>query len=191
MDSEHREEVIECLIKHGADVNFPGKSENIDDTRPLHLAAMWGYDTTVKLLLYHGADASLRDSNGFSPVDYASVFDNYLCIGLLLKYGCLTAEAEAWSAIMDSSYGESIADSSLDERFTTALDLGGDDTRRDRSAQGIQGNILDSLYENEEYDPLDAVREDEIDLEMENRLLRLELKKLGRNPGPITATTKK
>lgn len=78
LDSEHRESIIELLIEYRADLNCSGISENTEDVRPLHLAAMWGYDLTVKLLLYHGADASLRDSGGLSPIDYASIFDNYL-----------------------------------------------------------------------------------------------------------------
>lgn len=204
LDSEFREEVIELLMELHADVNCPGRSESVNDIRPLHMAAMWGYDLTVKLLLYHEADASLRDSKGLSPVDYASIFDNYSCISILLRYGCLNSTASAWSAIMDSSLGESTTeagadadadadDNSFDERlFTTALDLGGDDKepRRDRLSVR-QENLLDSLYEDEEYDPLDLVREDELDLEMENRRLRFELKRLGRNPGPITGTTKR
>lgn len=200
LDSEYREEVIELLIDLHADVNCPGKSETVSDIRPLHLAAMWGYDSTVKLLLYHEADASLRDSKSLSPVDYASIFDNYTCISILLRYGSLNSSTSAWSAIMDSSLGESTTEGgvdadndSFDERlFTTALDLGGDDKESVRERPSTrQENLLGSLYEDEEYDPLDLVREDEIDLEMENRKLRFELKRLGRNPGPITGTTKR
>lgn len=191
LDSEYREEIIELLIRLRADVNCPGKSETVEDITPLHLAAMWGYDLTVKLLLYHGADASLRDSKRLSPVDYASIFDNYICISLLLRYGSLNSTASAWSAIIDSSLGESNEEDSFDERlFTTALDLGGDTTFRERPSIS-HANLLDSLCEDEDYDPLDSVREEEIDLEMENRRLRQELKKLGRNPGPITGTTKR
>lgn len=103
LDSEHREDIIELLIESRADVNRRGKSENVGGVRPLHLAAMWGYDLTVKLLLYHGADASLRDENNLSPVDYATISENYLCISLLLRYGRLNATAQAWSEIMNSS----------------------------------------------------------------------------------------
>lgn len=215
LDSEHREHVIELLIKFRADLNCPGKSENVDDIRPLHLAAMWGYDLTVKLLLFHGADASLRDVNNLSPVDYATLFDNYLCISLLLRYGSLNSTASAWSAIMDSSLGESNVDTSLDDcLYTTALELGGganvnfgdgggDSDRKDRSIYHSVCFFDDTDHENgddedrdhndddHDHDPLDDIRNEDIDLGMDNQRLRLELIRLGRTPGPITDTTKR
>lgn len=206
--SEHRESVIELLIEYRADLNCPGKSENTQNVRPIHLAAMWGYDLTVKLLLYHGADASLRDSNGLSAVDYASIFDNYLCISLLLRYGSLNSTTSAWSAIMDSSLGEANdADtSSIDETclYMTALDLGGDvTTNRDQTIQS-EKLFLDAIIDHriareearnrlheEDHDPLDDIKDEDIDLNIDPKRLRTELLKLGRRAGPITDTTKK
>jgi len=188
LDSDHREQIIELLIQSRADLNCPGKSENIDDVRPLHLAAMWGYDLTVKLLLYHGADASLRDSNGLSPVDYASIFDNYLCISLLLRYGSLNSTASAWSAIMDSSIGDSNADSSFENcLYTTALEIDGNG-RPDGSIR--ESNFLETSQD-DDLDPLDVIKDDEINMKMDNTNMRMELKRLGCNPGPITDTTKR
>lgn len=187
LDSENRDSVIELLIQQRANLNCPGRSDDVDDVTPLHLVAMWGYDMTLKLLLYHGADASLRDSNNLSPVDYASIFDNYLCISLLLRYGSLNSTASAWSAIMDSSLGESNEDSSLDEHQLTAiLELGGDDNR------SITFNdLLETDQDDDDYFPLDSITEEEIDLKIDNLRLRQELRKLGRNPGPITENTKR
>lgn len=194
LDSEYRDEILELLIDLRADLNCPGRSDNTSDVRALHLAAMWGYDITVKLLLYHGADASLRDSNGLSPVDYASIFDNYLCISLLLRYGSLNSTASAWSAIMDSSLEESIADSSFENcLYTTALDFGGDENK-EKSICHQPYNLFDhneNHIADDEYDPLDSIREEDVDFNMDNHRLRVELKRLGRNPGPITGTTKK
>lgn len=190
LDSDHREGLIELLIQHHVDLNCPGKSENIKDIRPLHLAAMWGYDTTVKLLLYHGADASLRDSNGLSPVDYASIFDNYLCIALLLKYGSLNSTATAWSAIMDSSLGESNKDSSFDnDTYITALDPSGDVSSH-HSFHSLFDNS-DQEDNDSDFDPLDKVDDRDVDLNIEKSKLRMELTRLGRKPGPITDTTKR
>lgn len=192
LDCEYREEVIEFLIEHRADLNRCGRSDGISDIRPLHLASMWGYDLTVKLLLFHGADASLRDSKGLSPVDYASIFDNYLCISLLLRYGSLNSTASAWSAIMDSSLGESTADTSFENYlYTTALELaGGDESKLEQSILCDNNNVFGSI-DDDDYDPLDHVKDEEIDLRMDRNKLRCELKRLGRNPGPITETTKK
>lgn len=193
LDSEHREEIIELLIDLRADLNCPGRSENVSDVRPLHLAAMWGYDMAVKLLLYHGADASLRDTSGLSPIDYASIFDNYLCISLLLRYGSLNSTASAWSAIMDSSYGESNADSSFENIFyTTAIDVGSETSGDHGNKTMDRSNYFELLEEDDEdYDPLDAVKEEDIDMGMENRRLRLELQVHGHSAGPITDTTKR
>lgn len=190
LDSEHREDIIEFLINLRADLNCPGISDNIRDVRPIHLSAMWGYDVSVKLLLYHGADASLRDSNGLSPIDYASIFDNYLCISILLQYGSLNATASAWSAIMDNSLGESNTNTSFDDyHYTTALEPAGDEFRNlSISRKNVFNNDED---EDNLSDPLEAVKDDDIDLNMDNNRLRLELKRLGRNPGPITGTTKR
>lgn len=100
LDSKYREAVIELLIARGADLNWPGKSDGVENIRALHIASMWGYDETVKLFIFSGADASLRDYNGLSPVDYASVFDNHECISLLLRYGCLNSTASAWDTVL-------------------------------------------------------------------------------------------
>lgn len=195
LDSEHREEVIELLIDLKADLNCPGKSENVGDIRALHLSAMWGYDMTVKLLLYHGADASLRDTSGLSSIDYASIFDNYLCISILLRYGSLNSTASAWSAIMDSSYGESNADSSFEHFLDIASPdagpnngFGGD---RARNTTMDQSNFFDIGQDEDDYDPWDEIKDEDLDLRMANDRLRLELRRLGHCPGPITGTTKK
>ena len=206
LDSEHRESIIELLIEYRADLNCSGISENTEDVRPLHLAAMWGYDLTVKLLLYHGADASLRDSGGLSPIDYASIFDNYLCISLLLRYGSLNSTAAAWSAIMDSSVGESNADSSFENcLYMTALDLGvnnisgdgGNDAETNTDKMSHLSSILSDIEHiknprfDDDYDPLEDVNEDDVDFDIDDRRLRFELRRLGRHAGPITQTTKR
>lgn len=200
IESDHRETILELLLEYRADLNYPARSEGINDVRALHIAAMWGYDLTIKLLLYHGADASLRDSKGMSPIDYASVYDNYLCISLLLRYGSLNSTAAAWSAIMDSSLGESNADSSFENcLYYTALDYDGDRTVRDDRRDFLENidknshitSILSDLDEEDDYDPLDSITENDIDLNIDNHRLRTELRRLGRHAGPITDTTKR
>lgn len=193
LDSKHRENIIDLLVQRHVDLNCPGKSEKTNDVRALHLAAMWGYDVTVKLLLYHGADAALRDSNGLSAIDYASIFDNYLCISLLLRYGSLNSTAAAWSAIMDSSLGESNADSSFENCFyLTSLDLNADgDGTRTGDKSPFLGSTLSDIEEDEDCDPLDRIKDEDIDLNIDNQKLRIELRRLGRQAGPITRTTKK
>lgn len=185
--------MIELLIERKADLNYPAISDASKDVRAIHIASMWGYELTIKILIYHGADVSLRDSNGLSPVDYATIFDNYICVSFLLRFGSLNSTAKAWNAVMDSSLCESNADSSFEEcLYLTALDIGGDDDKRDKSNTS---SLLDHSNENEandsDYDPLDSIRDEDIDMNIDNRRLRNDLRRLGRHAGPITDTTKK
>lgn len=284
LDSSHREAVIELLIDYKADPNMLGKSDDVEQVRPLHLAAMWGYDVTVQMLLYHGADASLRDANSMSAVDYASIFDNYQCISLLLKYGCLNSSVSAWSTIMDSTMNAQshldLSDQSSDGSclYTTAIEAvscqskspaqslllrsptaesissktdvsGGDAQDVNNNIGQIRAQIseikldpkptaasiefevkadtnnitstparpprkprikvepvedpivIDLLNDSDDitpkkeldddYDPLDSIKDDEIDMYMDNQQLRLRLRCLGKTPGPITDTTKR
>ena len=53
---------VKELLAAGVDVNAPE-----GDNYPLHWAAVGGDLNTVKLLLEHGADPSVRDSAGRTP----------------------------------------------------------------------------------------------------------------------------
>jgi uncharacterized protein len=77
-----RHEVVKLLIEHGADPNrrtIPGKPSLAfwRDVRtrgetPLHRAAAYASEETVKFLLEAGADKRIRDANGDSPQSWAS-----------------------------------------------------------------------------------------------------------------------
>ena len=58
-------ETVSELIKLGVDVNLANK----DDTTALHGAAFLGRDEIVKLLLFHGANASKRSKAGFTALE--------------------------------------------------------------------------------------------------------------------------
>lgn len=139
LESNYREQVIEILLENRADVNCAGRSEDVDDVRPLHMAAMWGYDLTVKLLLYEGADATLRDSNGHSAIDYASMYDNHLCVSLLLCYGSLNATTSAWEEIINSSLTDSVSETSFENCYNSFVI---EEALRDRDSQSIYWRSL-------------------------------------------------
>jgi ankyrin repeat protein len=77
-----RYEIVKLLIAHGVDPNqrtIAGVPTGLfwRDVRtrgetPLHRAAAYASEETVKLLLDHGADKTIRDANGDSPQSWAS-----------------------------------------------------------------------------------------------------------------------
>jgi ankyrin repeat protein len=77
-----RHAVVQLLIAHGADVNrrtIPGvkslafwRDVRTRGETPLHRAAAYASEDTVKFLLEAGADKTIRDANGDSPQSWAS-----------------------------------------------------------------------------------------------------------------------
>jgi len=59
---------LELLLAHGGEVN--GRAARFEQA-PLHGAAFWGWNDVVEYLLKKGADINLKDSRGFTAVDYA------------------------------------------------------------------------------------------------------------------------
>jgi ankyrin repeat protein len=77
-----RHEVVKLLIQHGTDPNqrtIPGmttlafwRDVRTRGETPLHRAAAYASEETVKFLLDSGADKTIRDANGDSPQSWAS-----------------------------------------------------------------------------------------------------------------------
>ncbi len=59
---------LELLLAHGGELN--GRAGRFQQA-PLHGAAFWGWNKVVEYLLAKGADINLKDSRGFTAVDYA------------------------------------------------------------------------------------------------------------------------
>jgi hypothetical protein len=88
---------VRLLIEHGADVNaktIPGKETGafMRDVRtkgetPLHRAAAYADEATIKLLLDNGADREARDAHGDSPLTWASEHLRPGTILQLLSFG--------------------------------------------------------------------------------------------------------
>lgn len=82
-DSERRDQVLEYILSQaGVDVNAVSGQGNEGWTAG-HIAACWGYDRSLDLLLKHSADPYITDMHGLNVWDVANVYDNYSCIFVL------------------------------------------------------------------------------------------------------------
>jgi hypothetical protein len=70
------------LIEAGADVNL----RNSQGAPALTFAATFGHLEIAELLLKNGADQSLKDSRGKTPLDHAILQENEAMINLLQQY---------------------------------------------------------------------------------------------------------
>lgn len=106
--------VIKLLVENGADVNsktIPGKETGafMRDVRtrgetPLHRAAAYGDEAMISYLLANGADREARDTNGDSPLTWAS---EHLRPGAILKLLSFPPHhvSDAGAALITSDHG--------------------------------------------------------------------------------------
>src|SRR6202040_3000830 len=59
---------LDLLLAHGGEIN--GRAGRLEQA-PLHGAAFWGWNKVVEHLLSKGADIGVKDSRGYTAVDYA------------------------------------------------------------------------------------------------------------------------
>ena len=81
-EMDERVEIVRILIAAGTDVNkktLPGKptlcfmrDAYLKGETPLHRAAAFGNITIIKMLLDAGADPSMKDANGDTPISWGS-----------------------------------------------------------------------------------------------------------------------
>ena len=65
--SDNSGEILRCLIENGADVNGVNKVKHT----PLMIAAIRGHINALTLLIKHGADVDLQDSDGYKALHFA------------------------------------------------------------------------------------------------------------------------
>lgn len=69
-------DMVEHLLKNGADPNIQAKNDNgYKGTTPLQLACFMGNFKMVELLAANGADVTLRDDMGRTPLHYLSLIE--------------------------------------------------------------------------------------------------------------------
>ena len=75
-------EMVELLVKHGADPNAKGQYSS-----PLQAAVINNAHETAEVLLKHGADANARTKSGYTPLHAAAINNAHKTAEILLKYG--------------------------------------------------------------------------------------------------------
>lgn len=83
--ADGNQKAIASLIKLKKLIN---SKEPINGSTPLHIAARYAYTNIIKMLLESGANAKIKDHNGWTALHEAVLaLNNQEVIELLLKYG--------------------------------------------------------------------------------------------------------
>ena len=85
-------EIVELLIKEGADMHAKVNSGLEGGMTPLHWAAREGRKEVVELLISKGADVNTKDNYGNTPLDRAIQYKAPKEAALLRKHGGKTGE---------------------------------------------------------------------------------------------------
>ena len=97
---DKRTEIVKILVNRGTDVNkktTPGRvticfmrDAFLKGETPLHRAAAYGDEAMIKVLLEAGADPSVKDANGDTPISWGSWYLRSSSVLGLLTYGDVT-----------------------------------------------------------------------------------------------------
>ncbi len=68
---DNASKLVECLAQFGADLNAPAKNDYV--TTPLESAIDYGFAKLVEVLLAHGAETTVKDRFGNSPLVLATM----------------------------------------------------------------------------------------------------------------------
>lgn len=82
-DLEFAEKVTRIFLKKKADPNLCSESDGLC---PLHIAAIWGREKIVKMLLDHGADLDIKCDEGQTPINYAMQGNQFNVIEVIQKF---------------------------------------------------------------------------------------------------------
>jgi len=84
---EGKNNMVACLLKHGADVNTP--TEGANRITPLHFAAANGRTSVVETLIAAGADINMKDFAGKTPLTWAIESDRKDTAEMLREAGAV------------------------------------------------------------------------------------------------------
>ena len=133
--------VVQCLLRHGADVNAPGlrgrtpllfasywgcievakwliehgadvnARDEVDHETSLHLAAYCGHFEIVRTLFKHNANINARSKSGSTPLHFASYYEHVDTVRFLLNH---SADPNARSTVQQTSLHEASSSGHVD-----------------------------------------------------------------------------
>ena len=108
-------DILDAILRHGADVNAAGGSQR---RTALHLAALNGEAGPIGPLIEAGADAELRDWDGLTPLACAAKYSFCEAMRALLKHGAnRDVRGNQGDTLLHLSCGEQ------DEELNAAVDI--------------------------------------------------------------------
>uniref|UniRef100_A0A8B9P4V4 Ankyrin repeat and LEM domain containing 1 n=1 Tax=Apteryx owenii TaxID=8824 RepID=A0A8B9P4V4_APTOW len=202
-----REGGVRCLgliLRHGGDPN----ARSAEALTPLHVAASWGCHRCLELLLRTGGDPELRDQDGKRAVDLALEQGNRVCAQVLRDWQraarCLPPgkgdPSPPWCTGLRLGSAEPSGAAALPALDGDASDLEGTGSSdatvllsgqpgSSPGAGGSPGSSPTILLGSGECEcPADA---DEPPQPLSDATLLRELHRLGADPGPVTALTRR
>lgn len=78
--------LVNVLLDHGADISIQ-TMPNMGCLTPLHAAVTWGRIEEAMVLINRGADQSLKDVEGLTPVQRARKMEKLVMVQLLSAHG--------------------------------------------------------------------------------------------------------
>lgn len=88
LDSRDSVRLEQLLKKHPklVEAEIPNRSPK-DTWNPLHMAAYWGNNQAIEILLKYKAKVNAKDSNGLTPLHYVVSSGRYQSVTLLINKG--------------------------------------------------------------------------------------------------------
>ena len=177
VDVEQRDDVLRFLLQQeGIQVNAVSGAGN-EGWTAAHIAACWGYQRSLDLLLRHGADPYIPDVHGLNVWDVARVYDNFDCIYVL-------------ESRMNRTVDETILidDDDEDNRSLISNDSARETTYFDKKFGLVF--VEEKGKSTDQEAPPEPVTIDDSICALDDSNLRRRLKLMGESPGPVVSSTR-